>query len=148
LAICYEIFRFRPAAFGFPTRGDDSFAARTISSNSAFGTARDLFMPALKLANSDVLSNRLPVMGGGCVDSAPVISFSECLSAISLYRLSSQLIVHEALADDLAHAVSGPVNVREFAIIVSEHLLVKIPEKVKGFDRNIGSVYGSTEMRS
>lgn len=45
--------RLRPGANGFPLRGDASFEAATLLSNSDFETESSFFMTSLNAVNSD-----------------------------------------------------------------------------------------------
>ena len=62
-------FGFRPSAFGFPARGESSFAVRTLWSSSAFGTFRIFRMMPLNFLNSDVSRNCSGVSVGGSTSS-------------------------------------------------------------------------------
>src|SRR5471030_2195820 len=61
---------FLPGAFGFPARGDRSFAVFTISSSSSFGTFRSFRMMLLNFVNSGVALNCFGPNGGGSPASA------------------------------------------------------------------------------
>src|ERR1035438_1285277 len=58
----------------------------------------------------------------------------------SIFCLAGELIVGEALADDLAHGYVEAACIVHFAIVVPEYLIVEVPEQVEGFNRNVGPV--------
>lgn len=132
-------FRLRPGAVGFPARGDASFAALTLASTTAFGTAKSRFMPRLKLANSGVDSKRSRLNGGGCIDPA-LASLLVRPSAMSHLNFTRELRISQPASDDLAHPDHKAVYIVRAPIVESECLLVNVPKQVEGFDRNVRAV--------
>ena len=71
---------FRPGAFGFPARGESSFALRTLWSSSAFGTFRIFRMMPLNFLNSGVSRNCSGVSGGSTASQEPAQSAFQSLT--------------------------------------------------------------------
>jgi hypothetical protein len=127
------LFGLRPAAFGFPDRGDSSFDFRTNSSRRDLETESSLVMPALKMANSGLFSNRLELNGGECASRALVAFGLFCPSTMLSHRLfPDQFSIRQSTSADLFHSNHKPLRVRHLAVVKTKRLFINIAEQVKG----------------
>lgn len=81
-------------------------------------------MPALKLANSGVDSNRLRLKRVVCAGPGPRALVSRLSAMRHLAVFPDKLLVGQAASDDLAHSYNEPLNVGHVTVVIAEHLFV------------------------
>ena len=62
------------------------------------------------------------------------------LTRMSRLHFPGQFLVCQTTANYVSHCEHEALKVGQVAVIESERLFIDVPEQMKGFDRNIGSV--------